>query len=157
MKYDFFNVRLFDSSAWSFVFFIPTTTANDLRLWRISIPDFIHNIYFPILLLEKEPVFTFSMLSAKQGHYWYHFYNVFGMTRSLTGELKPGSPALDDSTLPLGYRGGGIIIEVVLQAGTYLMSIGYTSSTTHLVCSLIGNVIYSRVSAYSNVVCTFQK
>ena len=58
------------------------------------------------------------MLSAKQGHYWYHFYNVFGMTRSLTGELNPGSPALDDSTLPLGYRGGGFIIEVVLQAGT---------------------------------------
>jgi len=25
------------------------------------------------------------MLSAKQGNYWYHFYNVFGMTRSLTG------------------------------------------------------------------------
>ena len=24
------------------------------------------------------------MLSAKQGNYWYHFYNVFGMTRSLT-------------------------------------------------------------------------
>ena len=55
------------------------------------------------------------MLSAKQGNCWYHFYNVFGMTRSLTGELNPGPPALDDSTLPLGYRGGGIIIEVVLQ------------------------------------------
>jgi len=26
------------------------------------------------------------MLSAKQGNYWYHFYNVFGMTRSLTGD-----------------------------------------------------------------------
>ena len=36
--------------------------------------------YFLILILEKEPVFPFSMLSAKQGHYWYHFYNVFGMT-----------------------------------------------------------------------------
>jgi len=24
------------------------------------------------------------MLSAKQGNYWYPFYNVFGMTRSLT-------------------------------------------------------------------------
>ena len=23
-----------------------------------SIPDFIHNIYFPILILEKEPVFS---------------------------------------------------------------------------------------------------
>jgi len=26
------------------------------------------------------------MLSAKLGHYWYHFYSVFGMTRSLTGD-----------------------------------------------------------------------
>ena len=51
-----------------------------------SIPDFIHYIYFPILILEKEPVFPFSMLSAKQGNYWYHFYKVFGMTRSLTGD-----------------------------------------------------------------------
>jgi len=25
-------------------------------------------------------------LSAKQGNYWYHFYNVFGMMRSLTGD-----------------------------------------------------------------------
>jgi len=37
------------------------------------------------------------MLSAKQGNYWYHFYNVFGT-----------SPALYASTLSLGYRGGGI-------------------------------------------------
>ena len=29
--------------------------------------------YFPILILLKEPVFPFSMLSAKQGNYWYHF------------------------------------------------------------------------------------
>ena len=40
--------------------------------------------YFLILILEKEPVFPFSMLSAKQGSYWYHFYNFFDMTRSLT-------------------------------------------------------------------------
>jgi len=26
------------------------------------------------------------MFSAKQGNYWYHFYNVFGMTWSLTGD-----------------------------------------------------------------------
>ena len=42
--------------------------------------------YNLILILEKEPAFPFSMLSGKQGHYWYHFYNVFGMTRSLTGD-----------------------------------------------------------------------
>ena len=40
-----------------------------------SIPDFIHYIYFPILILEKEPVFPFLMFSAKQGNDWYHFYN----------------------------------------------------------------------------------
>ena len=46
------------------------------------------------------------MLSAKQGHYWYHFYNVFGMTG-----LSAGPAALDASTLPLGYRGGGMYIS----------------------------------------------
>ena len=50
-----------------------------------SIPDFIHYIYFPILIFEKEPVFPFSMLGAKQVNYWYHIYNVIVMTRSLTG------------------------------------------------------------------------
>ena len=88
----FFSVRLFVGSAWSFVFFIPTTTANDLRVRRISVPDLIHYIYFPILILEKEPVFPFLMLSAKQGHYLYHFYNVFGMTRSLTGDWTRDIP-----------------------------------------------------------------
>ena len=44
------------------------------------------------------------MLSAKQRNYWYHFYYVFGMTRSLTG----------DWTLPLGYRGGGIHLNETL-------------------------------------------
>ena len=54
--------------------------------------------YFLILILKKEPVFPFSMLSAKQGNYWYHFYNVFGMTRSLSGDwtrdLPQSKPAL---------------------------------------------------------------
>ena len=46
----------------------------------------------------RKPVFPFSMLSAKQGNYWYHYYNVFGMTRSLTGDstrdLPHSKPAL---------------------------------------------------------------
>ena len=54
--------------------------------------------YFLILILEKESVFPFSMLSAKQGNCWYHFYNVFGLTRSLTGDwtwdLPHSKPAL---------------------------------------------------------------
>jgi len=35
----------------------------------ISIPDCIYYIYYPILILEKEPVFPFLLLSAKQGNY----------------------------------------------------------------------------------------
>ena len=56
----------------------------------------LHN--FLILILEKESVFPFSMLSAKQGNSWYHFYYVFGLTRSLTGDwtrdLLHSKPAL---------------------------------------------------------------
>ena len=63
------------------------------------------------------------MFSAKQGHYWYHLYNVFGMTRSLTGGLNQGPPALEASTIPLGYRGGGII-----NTKNYMLS--KSSSTT---------------------------
>ena len=48
--------------------------------------------YFLIFFLEKEPVFPFSMLGAKQVNYWYHFYNVFGMTRSLTGDWTRDLP-----------------------------------------------------------------
>ena len=32
------------------------------------------------------------MFSAKQGQYWYHFYNVFGMTPSLTGDWTRDLP-----------------------------------------------------------------
>jgi len=39
----------------------------------VSIPDFIHYIFVPILILEKEPVFPFLMFSAKQGNYLVQF------------------------------------------------------------------------------------
>ena len=42
----FFQRSTFVGSAWSFYLFIPATTANDLRLRRISIPDLIHYIIF---------------------------------------------------------------------------------------------------------------
>ena len=64
--------------------------------WPLTLKDFYTRSYplhyFLILILEKEPVFPFSMLSAKQGNYWYHFYNVFGMTRSLTGDWTRDLP-----------------------------------------------------------------
>ena len=82
-------------------FFIPATTANDLRLRRIFLSQILSITFFNYLISWERA----SMFSAKQGNYWYHFYNVFGMTRSLTG-LNPGPPILDASTLPLGYQGG---------------------------------------------------
>ena len=43
--------------AWSFGFFIPPQRPmTDFE--GFSIPDFIHYIYFPILILEKETVFS---------------------------------------------------------------------------------------------------
>ena len=85
-----FSVRLLSVLRCHSIFFIPATMANDLRLRRISLPDLIHYMYFLILILEKEPVFPFSMLSVKPGNCWYHCYNVFGMTRSLI-RIEPGT------------------------------------------------------------------
>ena len=68
-------------------FFIRDTTANDPDFEGLSISRFYPLHFCPILIHEKEPVFLFLMLSAKQGKHWYHFYNVFGiMRRSLTGD-----------------------------------------------------------------------
>ena len=63
------------------------------------------------------------MFSAKQGNYWYHFYNVFGMTTVLDSGLNPGPPALEASTLPLGYREGGqCFVKIVLVCAFYMES-----------------------------------
>ena len=75
--------------------FIPATTANDLRLRR---PFYTRLYPLHLFFLRKSQYFPFWMFSAKQGHYWYHFCNVFGMTRSLTRDwtrdLPRSKPAL---------------------------------------------------------------
>jgi len=43
-------------------------------------------VLYLFMFESLEPVFPFIMFSAKQGKYWYHFYNVFSMTWSLTGD-----------------------------------------------------------------------
>ena len=102
----FFSVRLLALLCGHSFFSSPPQQPMTSDFEGFSIPDFIHYIYFYIFILEKEPVFPFLMFSAKQGHYWYHFYYVFGMT-VLDWGLNPGPPALEASTIPLGYRGGG--------------------------------------------------
>ena len=50
--------------------------------------------------LERASV-SLLMLSSEQGNHWYHFFNVFGMTRPLAG-TEPGTwPALEAGTLPM--------------------------------------------------------
>ena len=87
----FFSVRLLSVLRGHSVFTSPPQRPMTSNFEGFSIPDFIHYIYFPILILEKEPVFPIWMCSAKQGHYWYHFYN-FGMTRSLTWDWTRNLP-----------------------------------------------------------------
>jgi len=70
----------------------PTTSDFEGFLSQIlSITFFVLSFIF-----QKEPVFPFLLLSAKQGNYWYQFvYNVFGMMRSvLDWGLNPGPPTL---------------------------------------------------------------
>ena len=91
-----------------------------------SNPRFYPLHYFLILILEKEPVFPFSMLIAKQAKYWYHFW----YEAVLDWGLNPGPPALDASTLPLGYRGGS-----QKQTKTFLMKSFNISFMTLIIMS----------------------
>ena len=55
----FFQRSSFIGSAWSFVFFpSPPQRLMTSDFEGFSIPDFINCIYFPILIFEKEPVFS---------------------------------------------------------------------------------------------------
>ena len=79
----FFSARLFCRFCVVIRFFHPSYNGQ----WPRNSKDFYtrsYPLHFLILILEKVPVFPFSMLSAKQGNYWYHFFDVF----------EPGPPAL---------------------------------------------------------------
>ena len=80
-RFFLFSIKDMCMYIFKIVFSSPPQLPMTSNFEGFSIPDFIHYIYFPILILEKEPVLMFS---AKQGNYWYHFYNVFGMTQCLT-------------------------------------------------------------------------
>ena len=73
------------------------------------IPDFIHYIYFLILILEKEPVFPFSMFFSvlNKGTILVPFLKRLWYDAVLDWGLNLGPPALEASTPPLGYQGGG--------------------------------------------------
>ena len=62
-----------------------------------SIPDFIHYIYFPILIIENEPVLNKGTTGT--------IFITSLVWRGPWLGIEPGPPALKASTLPLGYRG----------------------------------------------------
>ena len=71
-----------------------------------SIPDFIHYIFFPILILQKEPVYPFFNVECRTTKLLVPFLLRLWYDAVLVGGLNPGPPALEASTQPLGYRGG---------------------------------------------------
>ena len=82
----------FVSSAWSFGFFHPRHNGQ----WPTTAKDFYTRSYplhyFLILILEKEPVFPFVL-----------------------------PPALDASTLPLGYQGSGkSLYKMTIHVRSYI-------------------------------------
>ena len=119
----------FVASAWSFSIFIPATTANDLWLQRISIPDVTHYIFYPVFILQKEPVFLFLMLSAKQGTTGTIFITSLLWRGPWLG-IEP--PTLEASILSLGYRGGfqkhTLYILTYIDANQAMSSFSYIST-----------------------------
>ena len=86
----FFYRLTFVGFAWSFVFFIPATTANDLRLRRIFYPRFYPLHLFSYLnYWERSSIFPL-VVSAKQGHFWYHFITSL-VWRGLWLGIEPGT------------------------------------------------------------------
>ena len=64
--------------------------------WPQTSKDFLSQIlsitFFSYLNSSEIASISLLMLSAKQGNYWYHFYYVFGMTRSLSGDWTRDLP-----------------------------------------------------------------
>jgi len=58
LKLFLFSVRLLSVLRGHSFFLSPPQRPMTSDFKGFSIPDFIHKIYFPILILEKEPVFS---------------------------------------------------------------------------------------------------
>ena len=83
----FFSYRLL-SVLRGHLIFIPATTANDLRLQRIFLSQILSITLILFSYFNSWERASISVLS--KGTSWYHFYNIFGMTRSLSGDW-PGT------------------------------------------------------------------
>ena len=77
--------------------------------WNISDRWFLYTptFWMPDLILEKEPVFPFKFWVLNKGTTGTIFYETIWYDAVLDWGLNLGPPALEASTLPLGYCGGG--------------------------------------------------
>ena len=103
----FFSVRLLSVLRGHSFFFIHATTANDLQLRRISIPDFYPLHFVTILFHEKEPVFSILNVQCQTGELLVPFLWRLWYDAVLDWGLNPGPPAFEASILPVGYQWGG--------------------------------------------------
>ena len=113
----FFSVRLLSVLRGHSVFPSPPQRPMTSNFEGFSIPDFIHYIYFPILILEKEPVFSLFNVECQTRELLVPFLLRLWYDAFLVGGLNPGPPALEASTLLLGYRGGGYFNYETIQRG----------------------------------------
>ena len=88
-KGHFFKHSTFVGSAWSFVF-----SSSRQRPMTSDFKGFLYQILSITLFsyLNYWERASISLFNAKQGNYWYHFFNVFGMTRSLSGDWTRDLP-----------------------------------------------------------------
>ena len=76
-----------------------------LRFYRLR--------FCPILILEKEPVFSLYNAECYTREPLVPFLQRLWYDAVLDWGLNPGPPALEASTLPLGYQGGGALDDNV--------------------------------------------
>ena len=90
--------------------FIPATTANDLRLWRIFYPRFYPLHLFSYLnSWERASISLFQRWVLNKGTTGTIFITSLVWRCPWLG-IESGRPAREASTLPLCYRGGGISV-----------------------------------------------
>ena len=113
-----------------------------------SIPYFIHYIFFSILILQKEPVFPFECWVLNKGTTGTIFITSLVWRGPWRG-LNPGPPALEASTLPLGYRGGGETLWFALTLCLHNYSLRLNEFLHLLIDVLILSLLTIRLNEWA--------
>ena len=87
--FSFFSVRLVSVLRGHSFLSSPPQRPKTSEFEGFSIPDCIHYICFPVLILEKEPVFPCLMFNAKQGNYLVPFFITYLVWRGPWHGIEP--------------------------------------------------------------------